>query len=267
MGAIIEVSDLKFSYGENIILDGISFSIEKGTFVSIIGPNGSGKTTLLKNMSGVLHPSEGAIKFEGVDIGKYKRRELARHMAYVPQSTYVDFDFTVMEVVLMGRSPYMGNFQSETYEDIKTAEDAMDMVNVLKLKDKKITRISGGERQRVLIACALTQTPEAIMLDEPVSNLDIQYQVEVLGILKRLCRTKGMTALVVLHDLNLSAEYSDSVILLNKGRLQHAGSPEDVMTKSNIEKAYNTDVYMTTNPVSGKPHIIPVFNDGGHITH
>lgn len=267
MGAIIEAVDLKFSYGENIILDGISFSIEKGTFVSIIGPNGSGKTTLLKNMSGVLHPSEGSVKFQGVDIWDYKKRELARHVAYVPQSTHVDFDFTVMDVVLMGRSPYMGSFQSETYEDIKTAEDAMNMVNVLKLKDKKITRISGGERQRVLIACALAQTPEVIMLDEPVSNLDIQYQVEVLGTLKRLCRTKGMTALVVLHDLNLSAEYSDTVILLNKGRLQYFGSPEDVMTKTNIEKAYNTAVYMTKNPVSGKPHIIPIFDGDEHITH
>lgn len=254
---VIEANDLKFNYGKNIILDGINFSIEKGKLVSIIGPNGSGKTTLLRNISGALRPSAGSIKLWNKDITSYKKRELAKHIAYVPQSTMVDFGFTVMDVVLMGRSPYIGRFGSETHRDMEVAKDAMEMLGVLKLKDKKITQISGGERQRVAIACALAQTPEVIMLDEPVSNLDIQYQVQVLNLLKNLCSEKGMTVLVVLHDLNLASEYSDTVILLNSGRIEHMGSPYDVMTVPVIEKAYNTKIYMMTNPISGKPYLMP----------
>jgi iron complex transport system ATP-binding protein len=255
---VIEANDLRFSYGKNIILDGINFSIEKGKLVSIIGPNGSGKTTLLRNMSGALKPSAGSIKLWDKDITCYKKKELAKHIAYVPQSTMVDFGFTVMDIVLMGRSPYIGRFGSETHGDMEVAKDAMEMLGVLKLKDKKITQISGGERQRAAIACALAQTPEVIMLDEPVSNLDIQYQVQVLNLLKNLCLEKGMTALLVLHDLNLASEYSDMVILLNCGRIEHMGSPYDVMTVPVIEKAYNTKIYMMTNPISGKPYLMPI---------
>lgn len=258
MHPIIEVKNINFCYGEKPVLKDINFIITKGTFVSIIGPNGSGKTTLLKNISSLLAPSEGLILLEGRNIGKYKKKELARKLAYVPQSITTDFEFSVMDIVLMGRSPYLSTFQSETKEDIELAVEAMRMTNTLELKDKKITEISGGERQRVIIACALAQTPQIILLDEPVSNLDIQHQVEVLSILKKLNREKGMTVVTVLHDLNLAAEYSDSIMLLKDGVLEHYGPPGGVITEDNIKKAYKTQIIMTTNPVSGKPHIIPV---------
>lgn len=255
---IIKVEDLYFSYGEKPILDGISFHIKEGTFVSIIGPNGSGKTTLLKNISSILTPCRGSIYLKERDIKKYKKKELAKKLAYVPQSIATDFEFTVMDIVLMGRSPYIGTFQSETEEDIRIANDSMMMTNTFELRHKKITEISGGEKQRVIIACALAQTPDIILLDEPVSNLDIQHQVDVLGILKKLNRDKNMTVITVLHDLNLAAEYSDMVMLLMDGKLITMGTPLDVITRENISNAYKADIYMTVNPVSGKPHIIPI---------
>jgi iron complex transport system ATP-binding protein len=255
----MEVRNLCFKYEDRNILDGISFGIKPGSFVSIIGPNGSGKTTLLKNMSSVLTPQGGSILLGGKDIRKYRRKELARCMAYVPQSTPMDFGFTVMDVVLMGRSPYISSFKSETLEDIRIAEDAMRMTNMMEFRDKKISQISGGEKQRAIIACALAQTPEIIMLDEPVSSLDIQHQIEVLGILKRLNREKKMTVITVLHDLNLASEYSDILMLLMDGKLMDSGSPARVITGENIRKAYNTDIYMTQNPLTGNPHIIPVY--------
>lgn len=258
MNEIIEISNLKFSYGKSAVLDGINIKINRGSFVSIIGPNGSGKTTLLKNISGVLYPSYGSIKLFGKDIRSYKKKELAKYMAYVPQGTTIDFEFSVIDVVLMGRSPYIGIFGSETVHDIKIAENSMQMVNISNLKDKKITEISSGERQRVFIACALTQEPEVILLDEPVSNLDIQYQIQVLSLLKHLCIKQNMTVITVLHDINLACEYSDSVIILNRGRLEHIGHPDEVITEDNIKKVYDTDIYMIKNPVSGNPHIIPM---------
>lgn len=259
MKPIIDVRNLEFSYGEKPVLNNINLSIDEGTFVSIIGPNGSGKTTLLKNMSGVLNPVSGNISFKGKEIRKYKKRELARHLAFVSQNTQVDFNFTVMDIVLMGRAPYMGPFESETVKDMEIAEKVMSMTNIYELKNKKITEISGGERQRVIIACALAQTPEVILLDEPVSNLDIQHQVDVLGILKKLNRENNMTVVTVLHDLNLAAEFSDIIMLLKEGKMLYSGTPFEVITVSNIENAYKTSVFMTKNPVSGNPHIIPIF--------
>lgn len=258
MSSIIEVNGLKFSYGQKNILNDMSFEIEKGAFVSIIGPNGSGKTTLLKNMSSVLLPSGGSIILEGRDTRKYKKRELAKLMAFVPQSMSIDFEFPVMDIVLMGRSPYIKPFQSETEKDYEIAVDAMKMTNTEGLMNKKITEISGGELQRVIIACALAQTPKVMLLDEPVSNLDIQHQIDVLCILKKLNRENNMTVVTVLHDLNLASEYSDVVMLIKDGSLVQSGPPRDVITKENIKFAYNAHVYMTQNPVSGKPHIIPL---------
>lgn len=256
--AILEVKDLCFNYEEKHILNHINLKIDEGSFVSIIGPNGSGKTTLLKAMSSILAPNKGRITLKGKEINKYKRRELARLLAFVPQNTSIDFEFTAMDVVLMGRSPYMGLFQSEKDDDMLIAENAMKLTNTYSLKDQKITEMSGGERQRVVIACALAQTPEIILLDEPISNLDIQHQVEVLGILKKLNREKGLTVVAVLHDLNLSAEYSDSIILLKDGKLVESGKPVDVITEHNIQRTYNANVYMTSNPVTGNPHVIAI---------
>jgi iron complex transport system ATP-binding protein len=241
------------------VLNNVSLNVKAGELVSIIGPNGSGKTTLLKCMSGILPPKSGVTALLGKDILSFKKRELAKLMAYVPQNTSIEFGFSVLDIVLMGRSPYLGPFQSETLDDLKIVDEAMEMTNIVHIKDKKVTEISGGERQRVIIASALAQTPKVLLLDEPVSNLDIQHQMEVLGILKRLTEEKMITVVAVLHDLNLAAEYSDTVMLLKDGRVVKSGTPLEVITADNINDAYQTNVYMTKNPVSGNPHIIPIY--------
>lgn len=261
MDIVLSIKDLYFSYEDQNILSNINIDIEKGKFISIIGPNGSGKTTLLKNISSVLSPDKGKVFFLGKDIQEYRRKQLSKYIAYVPQSSYINFEFTAGDIVLMGRSPFLKPFESEKTEDIKIAENAMKMTNVYEIKDKKITEISGGERQRVMIACALAQTPKVILLDEPVSNLDIQHQIEILSVLKELSKSKEMTVITVLHDLNLSAEYSDLVVLLKEGRIIEYGTPKDVITEENIDKAYNTNVYMTKNPMTGNPHIIPIIKN------
>lgn len=258
MDKIIEVEGLNFKYDERLILNDAAFDVEPGSFVSIIGPNGSGKTTLLKNISGVLRPLSGSITLKGRGIEKYKKKELARIVAYVPQSTTIDFGFTVEDIVMMGRSPYMGPFGSETIEDIRIAEASMKLVGIYELKDKKINEISGGEKQRAIIACALAQKPEIILMDEPVSNLDIQHQIKVLNLVKKLCEEQNMTAIVVLHDLNLSSEYSDNIILMKDGRIEKAGSPDEIINEDNIKRVYNTDTFLIKSPVSGRPYIIPV---------
>jgi iron complex transport system ATP-binding protein len=255
---VLSIKNLYFSYEDKSILSNINIDIEKGKFISIIGPNGSGKTTLLKNMSSVLIPDRGKVFFQGKDIREYSRKQLSRYMAYVPQSSYINFEFTAGDIVLMGRSPFLKPFESEKAEDIKIAEDAMRMTNVFEIKDKRITEISGGERQRVMIACALAQTPQIILLDEPVANLDIQHQVEILSVLKKLSKINKVTVITVLHDLNLSAEYSDLVVLLKEGKIIEYGPPKDIITEENIKNAYNANVYMTKNPMTGNPHVIPI---------
>jgi len=258
MSKIIEVKELFFGYDESPVLNGINFNIEKGMFVSIIGPNGSGKTTLLKIISSVFSPLSGSVLLKGKDIRKYRKRDIAKIMAFVPQQLNMEFEFTVLDIVLMGRSPYLTPFQTESKKDMDIAMDAMSMTNTLHLKDKRITEISGGERQRAIIACALAQTPEVLLLDEPISNLDIQHQLDVMGILKKLNKQNNMTVVTVLHDLNMAAEYSDAVMLLKDGKLLQWGHPSKVITKENIKNAYNASVYMMENPLSGTPHIIPI---------
>ncbi len=252
------VKNLNWHFGERQILHDINLTIEKKKFYSIIGPNGSGKTTLLRNLSKSLEPKDHTVYIHDVDLKKLTNKEVAKKIACVPQNTNIDFDFSVMDIVLMGRSPYFRPFQTEGEEDIHIARKAMKLTNVWHLKGKNINEISGGERQRVIIARALTQQPNIMLLDEPVSQLDIQHQMELMDTMNDLIADKGMTVVAVLHDLNLAAQYSDLLILLNEGKIVMQGTPESVLTRENIEAVYNIEVYIMNHPVTGKPHIIPV---------
>lgn len=252
----IVIKNLEWSYGDRKILNNINLEIEKNNFYTIIGPNGSGKTTLLKSISKILIGRKNCIYVNNRDLTSIKQKELAVYMACVPQNTVIDFEFTVMDIVLMGRTPYLNKFQSESEEDIKIAEKAMKMTNTWHLRDKNINQLSGGERQRVIVARALTQDTNIIILDEPISNLDIQHQIEILDIIKFV--KKDVTVIAVLHDLNLAAKYSDYLILLNKGKVIEQGKPEEVLTRKYIEKVYNIRVNMIKDPVTGSPHVIPV---------
>lgn len=243
----LEVKNLKFGYNREMILKDVSFNIEKGKFISIIGPNGSGKSTLLKNLNGIYTPNGGKVTVESIDIDRIKTKELAKKIALVPQNTIIDYEFTVEDIVLMGRHPYKGRFQREDDRDYEIVKEALEMTNTFHLKDRIITEISGGERQRVIIAKALAQNPSIILLDEPTSHLDINHQIEILNLLRKLNQEKGTTIVVVIHDINLASRYSDKIIMLNEGEIIGSGRPEEVITKENIEFAYNLKVAIDKN--------------------
>lgn len=256
----LEVKKLSFGYEKDLILKDISFNIKKGKFVSIIGPNGSGKSTLLKNLIHLYKPKKGIVSLDGIDIKGVNPRQLARKIALVPQNTIIDYEFTVEDIVLMGRHPYKGRFQKEDEDDYRIVNEVMEMTNTFHLKDRIITEISGGERQRVVIAKALAQNPSIILLDEPTSHLDINHQIEILNLLKKLNQDKGTTIVVVIHDINLAARYSDEIIMMNDGEIIDVGIPEKVITKKNIEFAYNIDVMIEKNKYSNSIYLTPISN-------
>ena len=254
----ILLSELDWFYGDKQVLNSVSLNIEKGKFYSIIGPNGSGKTTLLKNISKGLNPAKNSVFIEGIDASSLKYKELAKRVSSVPQSTSINFDFSTFDVVLMGRNPYIGRFMSESEHDLEITKNAMISTNTWQLKDKNINEISGGERQRVIIARALAQETDIMLLDEPVSQLDIHHQIELMDTLVSLKRNRNKTIVAVLHDLNLAAQFSDFLILLKDGAIVSMGEAKDVLTCENIEKTYNLEVVIMKNPINGKPHIFPV---------
>ncbi|MCG4586285.1 ABC transporter ATP-binding protein, partial [Anaerosalibacter bizertensis] len=199
MNYALEVENLNFAYRKQLVLKDISFFIEKGQFISIIGPNGSGKSTLLKNLSNLYNPESGFIKVYGKDIKKYRTKELAKNISLVPQDTTISYDFTVFDIVMMGRFPYLDRFKKENEKDFKIVAEALKKTNTFHLRNRNINEISGGERQRVIIARALAQESEIIFLDEPTSHLDINHQIDLLNLLKQLNEEKGTTIILVIH--------------------------------------------------------------------
>lgn len=254
----IEINNIEFGYRESLVLKGISFNIEKGEFISIIGPNGSGKSTLLKTLNNLYVPKGGIIFVDGEEIDNYKKKDLAKKIAMVPQDTAIDYEFTVEDIVLMGRNPYKGRFQKDTEDDYKIVYEAMERTNTLYLKDRLITEISGGERQRVIIAKALAQKPSIILLDEPTSHLDINHQMDILNLLKTLNEEKGTTIILVIHDINLASRYSDKIVLINQGKVQGIGTPEEVITINNMESTYNMKVVIEKNKYTDAPYLTPI---------
>jgi len=252
---MIEVDSVSFRYHQDWVLQDVSFQVRKGEFVGVIGPNGSGKTTLLKTLYRLLTPQRGDVLFDHLSLKKMSRGEIAKKIAVVAQETYPAFPFRVIEMVLMGRSPYLGHLMFESPKDLEIAKKAMEWTEILPISQRPIDELSGGERKRVYIARALAQEPEVILLDEPTTNLDIHHQVESLDLVLSLNREKGLTILMASHDLNLASEYSDRLILLQHGRIFHMGPPEEVMTQENIEKVYGCQVWVDRNPVSGMPRV------------
>lgn len=256
--AILEISDITCGYHNTNVIENMSFKIEKGDFFGVIGPNGSGKSTLLRAMSKALTLKNGTISFEGKNISNIKIKDFSKSAAFVPQDTFINFPFTVTEVVLMGRIPHLGRLQFETKKDTQIAHEALITTDALHLKDKLINELSAGERQRVIIAKALTQKPKLLFLDEPTSHLDISHQIKILQLLKELNAKEKLTIVIVLHDLNLAGEYCRSIMLMDKGRKFREGSPEEVITYQNIEEVYGCVVVVKNNPISKKPYVIAV---------
>ncbi len=238
---VLEVQDLSFEYRTDKIIEDINFELQQGQILGIIGPNGSGKSTLLKLISNILPYQQGKIKLFNKNLINYKRKELAKRMAVLPQNTQIDFDFKAREIVEMGRYPYINYWRGLSQEDHRIVNQALAMTNIFDLVEKRIKNISGGERQRVLLARALAQDPSLLLLDEPTAALDINYQLEIFKILEKLV-TKKVTVVIVLHDLNLASQYCDRLILLKEGTIHKEGSPQEVITTANIEDVYGCKV-------------------------
>jgi len=255
MPSIIRMESIDFRYPERPVFSGLTLSLERGEILGLIGPNSSGKTTLLKLMDGLLGPQKGKVLLEEVEIHRISRSQVARMVAVVPQTMEVPFSFTVGEIVLMGRSPYMTRFSWEKQKDLAVAREVMALTDVAGLENRTFRELSQGEKQRVLIARALAQEPRVMLLDEPTSHLDINHQVEINELIRSLNLQKGLTVLHISHDLNLAAEYCHRIVLLHQGSVFSAGIPSEVITEENIRRVYETKVLVEKNPLSGAPRV------------
>ncbi|MBU0699170.1 MAG: ABC transporter ATP-binding protein [Proteobacteria bacterium] len=258
MTMAVDVNNLNYFYGNFQVLNDLTFSVQRGDFFIIIGPNGSGKTTLMKVIAGILKPQTGRLEILGHSIDQYTRKALARTIAFVPQTLPVDFPFTVTEVVLMGRSPYLGMLGLEQERDLEIARQAIAFTGVEHLAHRKLDQLSGGEQQRGFIARAICQEPEVILLDEPTASLDLAHQVRLLDLMEKLKREKGVTVVMVSHDVNLAAMYADSLLLLHKGRIVSRGNPDQVLTFETLEEVYGCTLLVDESPLGKFPRVTPV---------
>lgn len=256
----ISVSNLSFSYNENLTLKNLSFEIEKNSFVSILGPNGAGKSTLVNLISKVMPIEAGEIVIEGKNIRDLNHIEIAKKVAVVPQYTSLGFNFSVYEIILMGRYPYLSRFKGEKQEDYRIVNEVMELTHTDIFKDRKYNELSGGERQRVIIAQTLVQDSPIIILDEPTSHLDINFQIEFMELFYSLYKKKGKTIIGIFHDINLAIQYSEKIMLLKEGNIYCYGDAKDVINRTNIMSVFKSDVYIGKNPFTGKLYVSPNFN-------
>lgn len=253
---MIEIQNLFCGYRDNEVLQDVSLKIPENGLSVLLGPNGAGKSTLLFAIMGYLKASSGKIVIKDKDLKDYTRAELAKIIAFIPQEQKSEFDYSVLDTVLMGRYPFMKLMQKYTDEDIQAAENTLAILNLSKLKDRWLNQLSGGEKQRVYIARALIQETPFIFLDESLSHLDINYQIEIIKLLKDIVLTQNKGILLISHNLNLSANYADLMILLKEGRLHSFGTPESIMKEEILTDVFSIPLQTMNNPVSGLPNIL-----------
>lgn len=253
---MMEIKDLRFTYNKKTVLDGVSFDIKPGEILGILGLNGCGKTTLLKNLNKNLEPEDGAIFIGSEELSKMTKRSIAQQIAAVPQGNEIKFAFTVNDIVSMGRIPFLSTFSGESSEDLKIIDEAIKMVGLEDFRERHINTMSGGERQRVIIARALAQTPKIILMDEPTLHLDINTQFEVLDLIHRLSREKGLTVVIVSHDLPLVARYCDRIIMLKDRKIFASGLPEDILTTENMREVFKVDAELSMDSKNGRRTVL-----------
>lgn len=236
---MIDVQELQFAYSQKQVLQDVSLHLEKGDFCAIVGPNGSGKTTLLKLMTGLLQPQGGSVQVGGQPLHSLSAMEKARLMAYVAQRQEVVFDFSVFDTVLMGRNPHQSRWETASSHDVQVVEEVLQLTGLADYRNRMLTELSGGEVQRVMIARAMAQQTPVILLDEPLSNLDITYQFEVMDILQNLNKQKNTTVVIILHDLSFVKKYAHKVLMLQKGVLKHFGLVNDTLTEEYVREVFS----------------------------
>ena len=253
---LLSVHGLTVSYAAHTVLSDVSFEVARGDLVVVLGPNGAGKTTLLRTIAKVVSPKVGTVLLDGRDIVKLPVRQLMKTLSVVPQSEGSVFSFTVQDIVAMGRTPHLSPLAPLSQKDWQIVREAMEATDVWELRDRLFTELSGGEQRRVLIAKALAQEPQLLLLDEPTANLDLHYQLEVVELIQRLNRERGITVLAVLHDLNLAAMMGHRFILMHRGRIYAVGNADEVLTPQNIQQVYGVPVVVTRHPLNGKPIVL-----------
>src|ERR1043166_7510469 len=254
MNPVIQIHDLIFAYDKRCVLDRISLSIDRSEMVAILGPNGSGKTTLLKILSAVL-TGKGEVRLNQKDIRTYKRKELSRLFAVVPQESAVAFPYTVAEIVLMGRASFHSPLAFEDKKDLDVARKSMELTDTLAFSDRYLHELSGGEKQRVMIARAVAQEPKILLLDEPSAFLDLKHQVHILDLMRQLNREQGLTIVAALHDLNLAALYFNRLVMLRDGKIYRDGSPGNVITEETINEVYGIPVLVQQDSSAERPQV------------
>jgi len=256
-GPLLSASRVTAGYGARTALREIELKAEAGELLAIVGPNGAGKSTLLKVLGGLLEPWGGGVALEGRPLSGLDRRSLARIVASVAQENPIAFQFSVLEVVLMGRAPHLGSFHFETPHDVEVARAALEAFGLSAIAARPIQELSGGERKRVFLARAIAQEARIVLLDEPTAFLDLRHVAEIFALFRKLCLERGTAVVATLHDLNAAALYADHVMLLKDGACVAYGSPAEVLTAANLSAVYETEVYVGHHPVSGAIMIWP----------
>jgi iron complex transport system ATP-binding protein len=254
---LIRAEDVWAGYSTTPVLKGIHLRLLRGEMVGLLGPNGSGKSTLLRVLSGVLKPQKGQVWLEGRLLSHLRAKEVAQKLAFVPQREEVAFGFTAWEVVLLGRAPYIGWWGKERATDLQATRRAMERTDSLCLSERAFSTLSGGERQRVVLARGLAQETPLLLLDEPLTHLDVAHQVGTLSLLRQLNREEGLTVLAALHDINLASEFCDRLIVLRQGQIVEDGTPSEVITPALLARVFGLDAWVRVNPATGRPHVLP----------
>lgn len=254
---VLSIKDVSFSYGDKRVLRGINLDIKERELVGLVGPNGCGKSTLLKLVSGVMPPNDGTISLVGTNVNSLSPRQLARKVAVMPQTAEIPPTFTTFEIALMGRTPHLGLLQWENRNDYEKTQAAMEMTDCWDLANQPIGTVSGGERQRVLLARALAQETPLLLLDEPTANLDLSYQTSVFDLVVKLIQERGGAVLAAIHDLTLAAQYCDRIALVHQGSILSEGTAEEVFTKVNLRTIYGVEPVLGIHPTTGMPVVLP----------
>lgn len=249
----ITIKGLSFSYGSASILDGLDLVVEEAEILGLVGPNGSGKTTLIRCMDRILKP-RGCILLDGRDLEKMGREEIARQIGYVPQSSSALLASTVFDNVLLGRRPHMGWRITEL--DIAKVAETLEMLHIEELAMRDFSQLSGGQKQKVLVARALCQEPSVLLLDEPTSNLDVRHQLELMEIMRELVREREISAVMAIHDLNLASRFADKLVILKRGRIYAVGDPASLLTPANIREVYGVEAQVMSG--LDRPYIVPI---------